>query len=65
MDNDNRALNAVYDEINAAGHTEPTILKLDAKALEGETAELIRQQILSEHTKLDALIHTANAAFSL
>lgn len=65
MDSDNRALNAVYDEITKAGHTEPTILKLDAKKLEGETAELIRQQILAEHGKLDALIHTANAAFPL
>ena len=65
MDNDNRALNAVYDEIIKAGHTEPTILKLDAKKLLGENADLIRQQILSEHKKLDALIHTANAAFPL
>ena len=65
MDKDNRALNAVYDEIMAAKYTEPTILQIDNQAFGGETAELVRQQIVSEHQKLDALIHTANAAFPL
>lgn len=65
MDKDNRALNAVYDEITAANYSEPTILQLDSQAFLGETAELVRQQILDEHQKLDALIHTANAAFPL
>ncbi len=65
MDKDNRALNAVYDEIVAAKHCEPTILKLDSQAFSGESAELVRQQIVSDHHKLDALVHTANAAFPL
>ncbi|MEE9446563.1 MAG: SDR family oxidoreductase [Arenicellales bacterium] len=65
MDKDNRALNAVYDEIKADYSTESTILKLEAKDFSGETAELIRQQIIDEHGQLDALIHTANAAFAL
>ncbi len=67
MDKDNRALNAVYDEITSDDHhhCEPTILKLDSQAFIGETAELVCQQILEKHQKLDALIHTANAAFPL
>lgn len=65
MDKDTRALNAVYDEIISAQYCEPTILQLKAEALHGETAELIRQQILDDHQKLDALIHTANVAFPL
>jgi NAD(P)-dependent dehydrogenase (short-subunit alcohol dehydrogenase family) len=65
MDKDNRALNTIYDEIMAAGWEEPTILKLESQAFSGETAELIRQQIIDNHQKLDALIHTANAAFPL
>jgi len=65
MDKDNRALNAVYDEITAANSVEPTILKLDTKALQGENAQLVRQQIRDNQQKLDALIHTANAAFPL
>ena len=65
MDKDSRALDAVYDEISAANFTQPTILELDALKLTGETATLILQQILTEHGKLDALIHTANAAFPL
>ena len=65
MDKDNHALDAVYDEITAANYCEPTILHLDMQAFAGETAELIRQQILNDHQKLDALIHTASAAFPL
>ncbi len=65
MDQDSRALNAVYDEITASSDVKPTILELAGKNLIDETATLILQQILSEHHKLDALIHTANAAFPL
>ena len=65
MDKDNRALNSIYDEIVAAQYCEPTILKLPAEELAGETAELVRQQILNDHQHLDALIHTADAAFPL
>jgi NAD(P)-dependent dehydrogenase (short-subunit alcohol dehydrogenase family) len=65
LDKDNHALDAVYDEITAANYCEPTILHLDMQAFAGETAELIRQQILNDHQKLDALIHTASAAFPL
>lgn len=65
MDGDGKALNAVYDEIIANQNIEPTILQLKTGALVGETAALIRQQILADHQKLDALIHTANAAFPL
>ena len=65
MDKDNRALNAVYDEITAANCCEPTILKIDAEEFSGESSELVRQQILSDFQHLDALIHTANAAFPL
>lgn len=65
MDTDNHALNFVYDEISAVNGIEPTILKLALDAFEGDSAELIRQQIFADHGKLDALIHTANAAFPL
>lgn len=65
MDRDNRALNAVYDEITAAEYCEPTILNIDLEAFAGESAELVRQQILNEFQKLDVLVHTANAAFPL
>ncbi len=65
MDKDNRAHNAVYDQITAEKYCEPTILQLDNQAFGGETAELVRQQILDDHQKLDALVHTANAAFPL
>lgn len=65
MDQDNRALNAIYDEITEAGYCEPTILKIAAEDFTGESAELVRQQVLNDYQKLDALIHTANAAFPL
>ena len=63
MDKDSRALDAVYDKIISAKSTEPTILQLDTSTLEGATAELIRQQITSDHGKLDGLVHTANVSF--
>lgn len=65
MDRDKRALDAVYDEIEAAAYEQPTILELSGEAFKEETAELIRQQILNDHQKLDALVHTANVAFPL
>ena len=65
MDKDGRALNAAYDEIISSGYSEPTILQLDAEDFTGESAEMVRQQILDSHQKLDALVHTANAAFPL
>lgn len=65
MDKDNRALNALYDEITAANCCEPTILKIGAEEFSGESSELVRQQILSDCQHLDALIHTANAAYPL
>ena len=39
MDKDNRALNALYDEIIAANCCEPTILKIDAEEFSGESSE--------------------------
>lgn len=65
MDKDSRALDAVYDDIIAKKSTEPTILQIDSNTLEGPTAELIRQQIISDHGKLDGLVHTANVSFPL
>ena len=65
MDRDKRELTAVYDEIITANYAEPTRLKLKASKLCGDTAERIRQQIFSEHGKLDALIHTDSVAYPL
>lgn len=65
MDNNKRALNALYDEIEALGLTLPTILHLNSRKLDTQTGALLCQQILDQHDKLDALIHTADAAFAL
>ncbi len=65
MDNNNRALNAVYDEIMSGGGAEPTILKIKSEAFKEDAAALVREQIMSDHGKLDGLIHTQNASFPL
>jgi len=65
MDKNTRALDDVYDQIMAAKSVEPTILELDSTSFSGETAELVRRQILDDHGKLDGLVHTANVSFPL
>ncbi len=65
MDKDGRALDAVYDTIISAKSVEPTILQLDSAELLGATAEMIRNQIITDHGKLDGLVHTANVSFPL
>lgn len=65
MDKDSRALDAVYDQIITEKSIEPTILQIDTNTLEGASADLIRQQILQDHGKLDGLVHTANVSFPL
>lgn len=65
MDKNARALDEVYDQIMAAKSVEPTILELDAATFSGETAEIVRRQILDNHGKLDGLVHTANVSFPL
>ena len=63
LDNDGKALDAVYDEIIAQGGAEPLIIELDLAKLTAENAELVNENIQSEFGHLDALIHTANWTF--
>jgi NAD(P)-dependent dehydrogenase (short-subunit alcohol dehydrogenase family) len=54
-----RKLEALYDEIVAAGGPQPTILPLDFTAAEAEAFGTTASAIASQLGRLDALVHTA------
>ena len=60
-----RKLEALYDEISAAGHPEPVILPLDLAKAEASDFANIASALEAQHGRLDALIHTAALLGSL
>jgi NAD(P)-dependent dehydrogenase (short-subunit alcohol dehydrogenase family) len=54
-----RKLEALYDEIVAAGHAEPTILPLDLATASAEDFANVASALQAQTGKLDAIIHTA------
>lgn len=58
-------LEQVYDEIIAAGHSEPLILPVDLQYLTAEGAEAIATSIAQEFGHLDGLLHNAALLGSL
>ncbi len=54
-----RKLEALYDEIGAAGHPQPTILPLDLAAAAGEDFGTVASAIEKQLGRLDGLVHTA------
>ena len=60
-----RKLEALYDEIVAAGHPEPTILPLDLATASGDDYGTIAAAIRAQLGRLDGIVHTANLLGSL
>ena len=60
-----RKLEALYDEITAAGHAEPIILPLDLAKAEATDFANIASALEAQLGRLDALIHTAALLGSL
>ena len=60
-----RKLEAVYDEISAAGHPEPVILPLDLAKAEASDFANVASALEAQHGRLDALVHTAALLGSL
>jgi NAD(P)-dependent dehydrogenase (short-subunit alcohol dehydrogenase family) len=54
-----RKLEAVYDEIIAAGHPQPTILPLDLAVASAEDFGHVASAIRAQLGRLDGLVHTA------
>ena len=53
-------LNAVYDEIVAAGHLEPVVIPLDLEKASAEAYQELAAMIESEFGRLDGLLHNAS-----
>jgi NAD(P)-dependent dehydrogenase (short-subunit alcohol dehydrogenase family) len=60
-----RKLEALYDEIVAAGHPEPTILPLDLATASADDYGTIAAAIRAQLGRLDGIVHTANLLGSL
>ena len=60
-----RKLEALYDEIRAAGHPEPVILPLDLAKAEASDFANVASALEGQLGRLDALIHTAALLGSL
>lgn len=60
-----RKLEALYDEIRAAGHPEPTILPLDLAKAGAEDFSNVASALQVQLGHLDALVHTAAALGTL
>jgi NAD(P)-dependent dehydrogenase (short-subunit alcohol dehydrogenase family) len=54
-----RKLEALYDEIVAAGHPQPTILPLDFASADAQAFDTAAGAINAQLGRLDALVHTA------
>jgi NAD(P)-dependent dehydrogenase (short-subunit alcohol dehydrogenase family) len=54
-----RKLEALYDELIAAGHPEPTILPLDLAAARAEDFANVASALQAQHGRIDAIVHTA------
>jgi NAD(P)-dependent dehydrogenase (short-subunit alcohol dehydrogenase family) len=54
-----RKLEAVYDEIVAAGHPEPSILPLDLATAHAEDFANVASALQAQSGRLDAIVHTA------
>src|SRR5256886_17252719 len=54
-----RKLEALYDEIVAAGHPEPSILPLDLATAEAEDFANVASAIQAQSGRVDAIVHTA------
>lgn len=55
-----KLLNAVYDEIVAAGHSEPVVIPLDLERAAPEAYQELAAMIESEFGRLDGLLHNAS-----
>lgn len=54
-----RKLEALYDEILAAGYPEPTILPLDLGTAKAEDFGNVASALQAQHGRIDAIVHTA------
>lgn len=54
-----RKLEALYDEIVAAGKPEPTILPLDLATARAEDFANVASALQAQHGRIDAIVHTA------
>jgi NAD(P)-dependent dehydrogenase (short-subunit alcohol dehydrogenase family) len=54
-----RKLEAVYDEILAAGGPEPSILPLDLATARAEDFANVASAVQAQHERIDAIVHTA------
>ncbi|HEX8009986.1 MAG TPA: SDR family NAD(P)-dependent oxidoreductase [Casimicrobiaceae bacterium] len=54
-----RKLEALYDEIVAAGHPEPSILPLDFAAAKAEDFANVASALQAQSGRVDAIVHTA------
>lgn len=55
-----KRLNAVYDEIVAAGHIEPIVIPLDLEKASPEAYQELAAMIENEFGRLDGLLHNAS-----
>ncbi|WP_022965496.1 YciK family oxidoreductase [Denitrificimonas caeni] len=55
-----KRLNAVYDEIVAAGHSEPVVIPLDLEKAAPEAYQELAAMVESEFGRLDGLLHNAS-----
>lgn len=55
-----KRLNAVYDEIVAAGHPEPVVIPLDLEKAAPEAYQELASMVESEFGRLDGLLHNAS-----
>lgn len=55
-----KRLNAVYDEIVAAGHSEPVVIPLDLEKASQEAYQELAAMIEAEFGHLDGLLHNAS-----
>lgn len=55
-----KRLNAVYDEIVAAGHPEPVVIPLDLEKAAPEAYQELAAMVESEFGRLDGLLHNAS-----
>jgi NAD(P)-dependent dehydrogenase (short-subunit alcohol dehydrogenase family) len=54
-----RKLEALYDQIVAAGYPEPTILPLDLATAKAEEFAAVASALQAQHGRIDAIVHTA------
>jgi len=54
-----RKLEALYDDIVAAGYPEPTILPLDLAMARAEDFANVASALQAQHGRIDAIVHTA------